>query len=336
MHAPFDENARSASAAHAVFEDGFKVWQEAERLGFEGIFFSEHHFGHAYSPSPNLLIAAVARCTTRLRLGTMGVVVPFYEPWRVIEELAMLDHLTKGRLEIGFAAGVPQELLKVGLSMEEGRARFNEALEIIDAALENPVVNHSGKFWTFKDMRIMPDVFFQSPPPKWNTVVSTHSAVKSAQRKSKICTGFESVGRINEIFNSYREESDRLGVSVGPDHLAVRRNISISLDAAKAREESRMAKAATEKIVAGDPRVISRSTSTLDAPRAGAGFSLHDDDYVAGTPSQVAEQLIEQCRSIGAGHVLTMLGRSSPTERLEALTLFGDEVVPQLRRAQLA
>src|SRR5207237_2541628 len=126
MHAPHLDGAPSPSAALAVFDEGFKLWLEAERLGFEGIFFSEHHFGHGYSPSPNLLIAAISRQTTRLRLGTMGVVVPFYEPWRIVEELAMLDHLTNGRLEVGFAAGVPQELLRIGLSMEEARERFSE------------------------------------------------------------------------------------------------------------------------------------------------------------------------------------------------------------------
>lgn len=336
MHAPHLDGAPSSSAALAVFDEGFKLWLEAERLGFEGIFFSEHHFGHAYSPSPNLLIAAISRHTTRLRLGTMGVVVPFYEPWRIVEELAMLDHLTNGRLEIGFAAGVPQELLRIGLSMEEARERFSEALEILDAALSNPVVNHNGKYWKFDNLRIMPDVFLQASPPKWTTVVSTASSAKSALRGSKICTGFESVTRVTEIFDAYREESARLGRPAGPEQLAIRRNISISRDASKAIEESRAARAATEKVVAGDPRVITRASSLLDAPRAGAGFSLHDDDYIAGTPAQVAEQLIDQCRRCGAGHVLAMLGRSPSAKRFDALTLFGEEVVPALRQAKLS
>jgi alkanesulfonate monooxygenase SsuD/methylene tetrahydromethanopterin reductase-like flavin-dependent oxidoreductase (luciferase family) len=68
--------------ATAVFDTGVALWQRLETLGFEGIFFSEHHFGVSYSPSPNLLIAAVARTTRRLRLGTMGLVLPLYQPWR--------------------------------------------------------------------------------------------------------------------------------------------------------------------------------------------------------------------------------------------------------------
>src|SRR5450631_2594309 len=67
-------------------------WVRTEAAGFEGIFFSEHHFRpRLYSPSPNLLIAAVAPLTRTLRLGIMGSVVPLYEPWRLAEEYGMLD-----------------------------------------------------------------------------------------------------------------------------------------------------------------------------------------------------------------------------------------------------
>jgi hypothetical protein len=76
----------------------------------------------------------------------------------------------------------------------------------------------------------------------------------------------------------------------------------------EAREEARAAKAATLKIVAGDPRVTDRASSTLDAPKAGAGFSLHDDDYIAGTPAQVAEQVIERPnRAASLAHCTDML-----------------------------
>ena len=336
MQAPApDDGASLSGAITAAYNEGYAFWLEAERLGFEGIFFSEHHFGLSLSPSPNLLIASIARQTTRLRLGTMGLVVPFYAPWRVLEELAMLDHLTNGRLEIGFAAGVPQELARIGLAMEEARERFNEALEILDAALVNPVVNHSGKYWKLENLTLMPSVFQQASPPKWTTVVSTGSAQKSAQRRSKICTGFESVTRIIGNLRRVSQRVRQLGLAAGPDQFAIRRNISISRDAAAAREEAVAAKAVTLKVVAGDPRVKGQTSSLLDAPKAGAGFSLHDDDYIAGTPAQVAEQVIEQCRKCGAGHLLAILGRAASLRRRESMALFGEEVIPQMRRAQI-
>ena len=320
-------------AASALFATGIALWQRIEQLDFEGIFFSEHHFGLSYSPAPNLLIAAVAQRTTRMRLGTMGMVLPFYQPWRVLEEIALLDHLTGGRLEIGCAAGVPQELMRVGLDMEEARARFDEALAILDAGLAAPVISHHGRYWHFDDLRIVPRPLQQPAPPKWTTVVSTGSARKSAARGSKICTAFESVARITEIFDAYRGEADRLGTPAGPEQLAIRRNIAVARSAEQARDAAQAAMEATRRVLAGDPRVGARA-SLLDAPRAGSGFSVHADEFIAGTPSQVAEQIVAQCRACGAGHIVAILGRGIDQHRAEAVTLFGEAVIPMLRRAE--
>ena len=64
--------------------------------------------------------------------------------------------------------------------------------------------------------------------------------------------------------------------------------------------------------------------SLLDAPKTGSGFSVHDDEFIAGTPAQVAEQIIEQCRACGAGHILAILGRAVDERRAEAVKLFGE------------
>jgi alkanesulfonate monooxygenase SsuD/methylene tetrahydromethanopterin reductase-like flavin-dependent oxidoreductase (luciferase family) len=71
---PAQDAAPEVAAAH--FAAYLDLWQDAEALGFEGIFFSEHHFGPGYSPSPHLLIATLAPRTRTLRLGVMGVVLP--------------------------------------------------------------------------------------------------------------------------------------------------------------------------------------------------------------------------------------------------------------------
>src|SRR5215468_4903286 len=113
----------NAADVTALFGRYLDLWVRDEALGFEGIFFSEHHFGRSYSPSPNLLIAALGPRTKKLRLGVMGVVLPYYHPARVVEEIGMLDHLTGGPLEIGTAIGVPQELSRLNMTMAEARER---------------------------------------------------------------------------------------------------------------------------------------------------------------------------------------------------------------------
>lgn len=337
LHAPpIQDGVVAAQTARAVFENGIALWTRLDTLGFEGIFFSEHHFGVSYSPSPNLLIASIAQSTRRLRLGTMGMVLPLYQPWRVLEEIGMLDHMTGGRLEIGCASGVPQELIQIGMSPEENRDRFNESLEILDAWLTEPVISHHGRYYNFDKLRVVPRPL-QPSPPKWTTVVSTASATKSAARNSKICTAFESVARVREIFDAYRAELDRHGVAHDPDQLAIRRNVSVAASEAEASERSQMAKEAVVRVLAGDPRVRHAASALPDAPsNAGNGFSVHADEFIAGTPPRVAEQIIAQCRACGAGHFVAILGRAVDRQRIRAVELFADEVIPILRQARIA
>ncbi len=210
----------------------------------------------------------------------------------------MLDHPTSGRLEIGFAAGVPQELARIGLGMEEARERFNESLEHPRCRARHP--RHQSP-WQILDVR------------ESNSRCRTCSCKRRCRNgrrssvprqpgsrrgeRSKICTGFESVGRVTEIFDAYRNEAAQLGLPAGPDQLAIRRNASISRDAAAAHEASRAEKAATLKVVAGDPRVAARRVLPARCAKGRRRLSVHDDDYIAGTPAQVTEQIIEQCRN---------------------------------------
>src|SRR5437867_2115563 len=119
FHSVHDRSRREdVPTIHQRFKDYVDLWIEDETLGWEGIFFSEHHFGPGYSPSPNLLISHLAARTTKLRLGVLGTVSAYATPWRVVEEFAMLDHLTEGRLEMGVVSGIPPELAVVGIDRE--------------------------------------------------------------------------------------------------------------------------------------------------------------------------------------------------------------------------
>jgi alkanesulfonate monooxygenase SsuD/methylene tetrahydromethanopterin reductase-like flavin-dependent oxidoreductase (luciferase family) len=320
----------------AVFDANLALWLEAEQLNYEGVFFSEHHFWVSYSPSPNLLVASLAAQTSRLRLGVMGMVLPFYEPYRILEEIFMLDHLTDGRLEIGCSMGVPAEFSLLGMEMLEMRERFDELLEIVDAGLESPVITHHGKYWNFDNLAILPRPLQQPAPTKWTTVVSPGSAAKSAGRGSKISTGFSSVGRVKEIFDAYRDSAADAGFDATPGHLGVRRHICISHDEDEAQEWKATASGVRAGLLASDPRAkFGDSNKVLDAPPGGSGFEVHDDDFIAGTPEQVAEQIIEQTRTLECQHILVTHGVGPSTSRADGLRLFGNEVIPVISKASV-
>lgn len=318
------------AASQRHFNFYLDLWASAEALGFEGIFFSEHHFGASYSPSPNLLIAQVALRTVKIRLGVLGMVAPYHAPWQLVEEIGMLDHLTGGRLEIGTAAGIPNEMAQIGLSIDEARARYDEAVEIIDKALVEPVISHHGKFWSFDNLRLTPRTIQQPHPTKWATVISTSSARKAARRGARISTAFHPQSKVNEIFDAYRDEAAKIGRQVGPDDLCIRRQVVMlddSNEIAKRREAFR-------EFIKLDPRVdLPDRPAALDSPSAHS-FSIGAEEFIVGSPAAVAEQIIAQCRSAGAGHFAALFDRmASPALLTNYYREFGAVVIPLLRRA---
>jgi alkanesulfonate monooxygenase SsuD/methylene tetrahydromethanopterin reductase-like flavin-dependent oxidoreductase (luciferase family) len=321
-----------AVASQCHFDAYLDLWASAEPAGFDGIFFSEHHFGAGYSPAPHLLIANVALRTTTLRLGVMGVVPAYHAPWQLVEEIGMLDHLTHGRLEIGTAAGIPQEMAQVGLGVDEARARYDEAMDILDKALAEPVISHHGRFWSFDNLRLTPRPVQQPWPPKWVTVVSTSSARTAARRGAKICTGFHPQQAVCEIFDAYREEAERSGRTVGPDDLCLRRQVTV-LDDDDAREAilARRRTASRERLRA-DPRLdLPDRPAVLDTPAAHA-FSIGDDEFIVGTPDTVASEIVDQCRRTGAGNFAALFDRSVPPDQQQGwYRAFGTGVIPRLR-----
>ena len=289
-----------------------------EQFGFEGVFFSEHHFFGNLSPSPNLLVAAAAGRTRHLRLGVLGEVLPLHYPFRVAEELAMLDHLTDGRLEIGYASGTgPSEGKSIGLTADEMRPRFEEALEIIDLALAEPKFSYAGKFWQIENLTITPRLR-QKAPIKWMVGRSPETATLAARRGYRFCSGNSSTEYIRGSFDTYREAARAAGNPAGPDRLAIRRQTLVCDSNSEADallkevlpmhiervndlfERRRLAQSG-----GGDTTPMDKSYKTIDAPSTPSLMQIlysEKDEQIVGSPASVAEQIIDQCRRIGAGH----------------------------------
>jgi alkanesulfonate monooxygenase SsuD/methylene tetrahydromethanopterin reductase-like flavin-dependent oxidoreductase (luciferase family) len=207
----------------------------------------------------------------------MGVVLPYYHPARVVEEIGMLDHLTGGRLEIGTAIGVPQELSRLNLTMAEARERNDEIVAFLDAALTNRIVSHRGKYFSFSNLRLLPRPLQQPFPPRWTTVISAESARRAARRRVKISTGFNATQLIKRIFDAYREEANTLGFEAGPEYFALRRRVTVAPTTNQARVYAHAVTERLRSFVAEDERL---STQAPDAPAPSGGFTLSDDEFI--------------------------------------------------------
>lgn len=129
-----------------------------EELGFESIWITEHHFSsYSVCPSPIQYLTWLAGKTTTLRLGTSVIVVPWHDPVRVAEEIAVLDHVSNGRAVIGFGRGLGRMEYE-GLRIDQSQARemFDEAVPLILKAMETGFIEGGEKYFNIPRREIRP------------------------------------------------------------------------------------------------------------------------------------------------------------------------------------
>ena len=142
----------------AVVHEHFALGDLTEPLGFDSLWALEHHFtGYAMSPAPTQLLAYFAGRTKRVTLGTAVIVLPWHDPIRVAEQIALLDIMCGGRCMFGFGRGAASvEYEGFGIPMGEARPRFAEAAEVIVKALANETFEHQGQFFKIPRTSIRP------------------------------------------------------------------------------------------------------------------------------------------------------------------------------------
>lgn len=320
-----------------LFNFYLDLWVGAEEQGYHGVLLSEHHFGGGYTPSPNLMLPLIAKRTKSMRVGVMGNVLPYHTPWRMAEEFGMLDNLCEGRLEIGMSAGIPAEFRAVGMAPADARGRFNESVAIVEQALRDGTINFKGDYFTFENLPVVPRPVQQPMPPIWTTVISIESAARSGTRGSKIATGFVPTTRVREIAEAYNEAAAAAGNPAGPDQIALRRQVIIDTDEAAAKERGlQFAEGFREFLEGNDERTIKKgSGQALDQPGQ-HGYQLGDDEFIIGSPEQVAEQIIDQCQTGAVGNFQVVFsGHGSREQLARSWELFGSGVIPLLNKAEV-
>jgi alkanesulfonate monooxygenase SsuD/methylene tetrahydromethanopterin reductase-like flavin-dependent oxidoreductase (luciferase family) len=151
------------------FDEALALAEEGEKLGFTHIRIVEHHFHYygGYSPNPMLFLAAAAQRTRRARLVTGAVLPVFNHPLKLAGEIGMLDAISGGRLDVGFArAFLPHEFQRFGRSPDESVARFREGLEQLELLLTQENVTHLGRFHQIENTTSLPRPT-QKPRPKF-------------------------------------------------------------------------------------------------------------------------------------------------------------------------
>src|SRR6185369_3981417 len=169
----------SAEDDHAAIEDLLDEAIFAETAGFDGVWLTEHNFtGEAVYCDPIPFASALAVRTSRVRIGFAVIQMALRHPIRLAVQLALLDNLSRGRIDVGVGRGTlynEYEFVGYGLRSDDSRERSAEALEVLVRAwTEEPFV-HQGKFFQASFPALRPRVYKRPHPPIWRSVVTPAS-----------------------------------------------------------------------------------------------------------------------------------------------------------------
>ena len=208
-----DHNDDSGRPHVQQVEERLELIKAYDRLGFHAYHLTEHHGTPlGIGGSPHLMLAAAARATRRLRLGTLITILSLYHPMRLIEETVMLDQLTGGRLDLGVGRGVsPAELAFYGVSGEaEAQERFDEAFEILRLGLTSDSVTFSGKHYTLAEAPIVSRPVQRPHPPLWYGTRTLSRARWCAELRMPMMALVPSAS-VRPLTDAYRAEWASLG-----------------------------------------------------------------------------------------------------------------------------
>lgn len=196
-------------SAEQYYSDVLHLTSLCDELGYSHVRQVEHYFHPygGYSPNPMLFLAAAAKVTKRARMVTGAVLPVFNNPLKLAGEIAMLDAISGGRLDVGFArAFLPHEFEKFGISLEESRERFTEGLAQVRLLLESDNASSQGKFHSFSNVTSLPRPTQKPRPPIWVATLSTPQSFKEAgERGDNLMVIPIEASKMVELIGSYRE-----------------------------------------------------------------------------------------------------------------------------------
>ena len=322
----------------------------AERLGFGDVWLTEHYFtGESVYNDSLMFAAALAMKTERVRIGFAVVQTPFHHPVRLAVQLALLDNLSKGRIDVGIGKGTAYneyEFVGHGLRSTDSRERMEEAVEILGRAWREAPLDFDGRFHKVHIPAIRPRPVQQPGPPLWRSVISPGSFTECGRLGVPILTARLPVARIKERWAAYAAGIDEGGHDAATkarllDQSALWRNVYVADSNAQAEDELSAFLTETRAHMmhvreAYNPPGFTPDPAALNAwtdprvPDSEAIPYVLSTGSLYGTPARVCEQVAE-LRDVGVRHLLcqTGFGAMDHAHNIASMRRFGEEVMPR-------
>ena len=312
----------------------------AEALGYDSVWVNEHHF-HSYGgllPSLPAALAALSQRTTRVRLGTSVVVLPLHHPLDVAEQMAMVDLLSNGRLELGVGRGfVEHDYQVMGVDYTEAQDRLKEGMEIIRRAWMGETFSHHGRYYNLDNVQVWPRPEQQSPP-LWLAVAGNPASLDYAavEGMGVITTGHSRPPeKLAPLAQHYRDAWRDAGRQ-SPVDLAVHYHCVV----AESRVEAfRLAETGLHEHNRQNhaTRSLSKATPGPEPAHPPVEELVEQGRILAGTPDDCLATLRRLIAETGAteAHCMFQFGKIDFEQSQRSLELFAREVMPRLASADV-
>jgi len=331
----FDHLDRNDLPLQDFYEQRLKIIEAFDRSGFYAYHVAEHHFTPlGMAPSPSVFLSAVGQRTTRLRFGTFVYALPAHHPLRVLEEICMLDHMSGGRLEIGFGRGsVPFEISYYGQNAEERQQIYAERLDLILKAFTVRTLSWNGRYDQFENVPLQIAPLQKPHPPLWYGAHSPASAERAARKGLNMVTN-DMPTNARAIIVRYRQVWDETQSAAALPKMGVVRFIVV---ADSDSEALTIARRAYLRWRASFTYLFEMHGTLPDSPLRADSFDvlIEQGQAIAGSPETVRAFLATQIEVSTANYVVGQFcfGDLALDEMLRSVGLFANQVMPALQIA---
>ena len=217
MQRPFEGNDVDWNL---LYRETLDQCELADQVGFDNLWFVEHHFlmGFSGSPCPEVMFGALSQRTKNIRIGFGVSVLPNHHPIRVAERVAMVDQLTNGRVEFGTGRSNAYEQVGQGIDPRETRERWEEAITMIPQIWQSDEFSWEGKFWNVPPRRGLPKPFQKPHPRMYLACTQTESFRLAAQKGIGVLSSASyAVDILKEHVKVYRDaikDADPVGAEI--------------------------------------------------------------------------------------------------------------------------
>ena len=311
--------------------------EEADRLGYDCVWFAEHHFDNGSEfcgrlPAPMLFVAAAAQRTKRIRLGTGVRVISLHNPVIMAEEAAVADIISGGRLNLGAGKGVNPDLEKFGLSTADKYARYREMLDVMAGAWRPGTLTYDGQYFKYEDVCIIPKPIQDPRDIIWVAARDEGSFLYAAEHGYPLLIG---QAELTERQAGYAQRYRAASLAAGhTPRVGGTRVIYVGESTEQARAEieeciwryfRRYSGSAYFKQAVADGLLTVSDNPTVEE-------AMRNVSLIVGDPDSVAAELEGFCRALGVTTLTSMMHIAGMPHQLmlRSMRLFIEEVKPRL------